>query len=131
MKKVFQTKFHGENSRGNCLAACLASVFDLSISDLPEFEMMERDEWIHVMLTWLEDRGYDLDVFRTNPGGELAKGTYYMAIGKSPRGIDHCVVYRDGFMVHDPHPQGGGLVKVDSYWTFIPCQEPTLERSLA
>lgn len=123
MQKVYQTKFHGETTRGNCLAACLASLFDVSISDLPKFEDMGQEEWINAMLQWVNGRGYDLEVYRSNPGGELARGMHYMAIGFSQRGVRHSVIYRDGFMVHDPHPEGGGLVKVDSYWVFEQCPE--------
>lgn len=123
MQKVYQSKFHGELTRGNPLAACLASLFEVSLADVPELEEMGAEEYIEAMLTWVNERGYDMEVYRSNPGGELARGMHYLATGTSPRGPRHSVIYRDGFMVHDPHPEGGGLVKVDSYWVFEQCQE--------
>jgi len=35
-----------------------------------------------------------------------------IAGGPGPRGCDHCVLMRDGKLVHDPHPEGGGLMSV-------------------
>ena len=39
-----------------------------------------------------------------------APDAYYLMGGMSLRGKPHCVVCLGGEMVHDPHPDGGGLV---------------------
>lgn len=34
---------------------------------------------------------------------------YYVLIGKSPKGIGHCVICLGGIVVHDPNPDGVGV----------------------
>lgn len=72
--------------------------------------------WENVRQFWLAGRGYketyikDIDAWLAeNPGA------YYIATGKSIRGVDHVVVYQYGQMVHDPHPSAAGVIKVDKY----------------
>jgi hypothetical protein len=45
--------------------------------------------------------------------------TYCIANGPGPRGFRHAVVYLNGELVHDPHPEGGGLLKVEEYEWFV------------
>lgn len=41
--------------------------------------------------------------------------TYHVVVGPSPRGAyNHAVVGLNGKIVHDPHPDGGGLL--DGAW---------------
>lgn len=42
-------------------------------------------------------------------------GVIYTATGPSSRGVIHIVVYKDGQMIHDPHPSNEGLVSVNYY----------------
>lgn len=37
-------------------------------------------------------------------------GMYVMIGGESPRGNNHVVIAADGEIIHDPHPDGGGLI---------------------
>ncbi len=47
---------------------------------------------------------------------------YYMAWGTSPRGIKHSVIYSKGKLVHDPHPDGGGVKDITNYvWLEKSC----------
>ena len=38
---------------------------------------------------------------------------YVIVAGMGPRGRQHATIWRDGQLVHDPHPSGTGLVSVE------------------
>lgn len=127
MKPVFQTKFSSRDrsTRGNCLAACVASLLEISIEHVPEWEEMDK-EWGDSFISFLEEKGIDFNGTFTMSGaahswqwlidnGYQGIDGHYIVCGKSPRfpQIDHAVIYRYGEMVHDPHPSAQGLYQVD------------------
>jgi len=128
MKPVYQTIF--DNKIGNCLQACVASILELELEDVPNF-MEAGDDWADEygrfmfrfglqLLTLDRDALLRQDVWW--PGG------YHIISGDSPRGDwQHSVVGYEGEMVHDPHPEGGGLVEPHSFDVFVStCKgEPT------
>jgi hypothetical protein len=110
MKPVDQTVVN--DSTGNCFSACLASILELSIDDVPNFMELEKktvESWFVLAWRWLRERGYRIEVgdFENsdNPEG------YWIASGKSYRYPDkhHAVVYLGNKMAHDPHPSRVGL----------------------
>lgn len=70
MIKIFQTKVVVKNSkgdivqRGNCYAACIASILEVPITEVPNVEVFYHIEdssfWIEAMLTFLQSKGWDL-----------------------------------------------------------------------
>lgn len=106
--------------RGNCWQTVIASVLDLPLDEVPHFVQDEVDHgmdfawhWWNRTLNWLRERGLRLDPCY---GLDGAPGDYVLVSGKSPRAggtIHHVVVYRDGAMVHDPHPDRTGLTTID------------------
>lgn len=109
MKQVKQTSFGTQPTLpdvGNCLAACVASILELPISQVPNFSFTPNGEdWYEdKLLTWLKTRGFTALFVKYDP--ELGRlGCYCVASGKSPRGDHlHAVVYKDGKVVWDPHP---------------------------
>lgn len=118
MKPVMQTLFGARS--GNCLAACFASLLERPICDFDGIDGTKEavDFWNEIRdrlslmgygVLWYERfKGTDI------PAGEIIGG------GKSPRGeFDHVVVMRDGKVVHDPHPEGGGLDGEVRYWILV------------
>ena len=118
MTPVFQTKFG--KGQGNCFAACLASLLDLSIEEVPNFCHEERNNtyWMRKVQKWLLK--YDLGIVSLNfykledmkeaiKIGNFPKNVYYIISGQSPRGLLHAVIGQNGEVVHDPHPDGGGI----------------------
>ena len=59
MKPVMQTKFTTEDMtvHGNCHAACIASILELPLEDVPAFEDMGH-EWSNALSIFLVERGY-------------------------------------------------------------------------
>lgn len=112
MKPVDQTIFG--DGKGNCFAACVASILELPIEEVPNFCEGWDEEWFDKYQEWLRPHGFSVVMlvawseWKPNPGQLCTMG------GKSPRGdFDHCVVGEwtgeEWRVVHDPHPSRAGL----------------------
>lgn len=137
MKPVFQTTKHNPpHSYGNCYRACVASILECDVDDIPAFETMRGfndagksgNEW------WMTYTGYlaGLGLFASRHSiedGKVPKG-YSIITGKSPRHpeVGHCVVALDGEIVHDP--AGKDVDPVREFWDFeilIPLDQMEVE----
>lgn len=101
MKKVYQTKFGCPN--GNCLPACLASIFDLDLEKIP---VWSGSNWWNEFTEWcvenlgLQPINIDVKNCFIQPKG------YYIINGESKNGnYWHSVVAKNGKVIHDPHPK--------------------------
>ncbi len=125
MTPVSQTKLYSDTGshHGNCFAAVLASLLDIPLWMVPEFEGMfarrdtywlqRVDEWLNTMFG--KDLNYDLPKHVDECGVSLPE--FYIVGGESSRGVEHAVIFSHGKMVHDPHPLGGGISKILMiYW---------------
>lgn len=111
---VMQTRFGDPD--GNCLEACIASITGIGIEEVPHFL---GDDWAYQYRKWLFNAGWHWQFFFV---GEIPTPIgLVIANGESPRGLGHSVLYREVKLAHDPHPEGGGILSVDS-WIII---EPT------
>jgi hypothetical protein len=119
MIKVYQNRFTkvDENgihiTKGNCYTACLASLLECKIEDLPAFHEFQADgSWFTVTFEILKKYGLTMDVNHK----DLIPEYYSIALGPSPRGHwGHAVIYYKDKLFHDPHPEGNGLKSVDQY----------------
>lgn len=115
VKFVDQTKLHSESVRGNCLAACLASVLEVEIEEIPQFEDMGED-WTRYVMKYLRSRRLDVQSVQASHW-QPAPGRIALAMGPSPRGgCHHAVLWQDGHVLHDPHPSRSGLGAVEYFW---------------
>jgi hypothetical protein len=118
MKKVYQEIISSDN--GDCMRACVASLFELDLYDVPHF--LEQEKWYHSFHGFFKEKGFDLcgDLYNRNysrlcnPTHELFKkekfhepsmlnkrnllkyesiGGFYMATVFSPKYFN----LRDGF----------------------------------
>lgn len=128
MIPVYQTKFSSADgsTHGNCLAACVASIFEIPIDQVPAWEEM-GEEWSDSFLQFIEESGYEYEgsyVVNGGTWGDMLQWSagvdgYFIVGGKSPRSYvqrGHAVIYRNGEMVHDPHPSGDGLSLVEDVY---------------
>lgn len=111
MKPIHQTLFGMPD--GNCIAACVASILELEGVELPS--LARENDWLEALNRWLRQLGqpWRAVCFYPSPAQlhyTMLPGVLLCAGGKGPRGHGHMVVWRDGAVVHDPHPEGGGLV---------------------
>lgn len=129
MRAVSQTTFGTDETApreqwGNCLSACIASILDLSVQEVPTF--VAEHDWFSAMERWLAERGWGVVVWpvQEGPPWYVSSGVYGIASGPSPRGPwSHSVVVRveDGQIVvaHDPNPSGEGLDGMARDVTFL------------
>jgi hypothetical protein len=139
MIPVTQTKVVVENSkneivqRGNCYAACIASMLEVPITEVPNVEVFYHlDNGYHseVMLTFLNSKGWDLcsddrfavfhkdlDEWTSDDMKNAAdlSDQLYLVSGDSPRGVSHICIYKNGLLIHDPHPTKEGLRRIWHY----------------
>ena len=108
MKPVFQDKFGKPD--GNCFAACVASILELDY--IPDINGND-DRWWFAVNEFLQPFGLFYLEFKVNhPDGELTLDMipgFVILVGPGPRGINHAVVGLNGKIIHDPHPDGGGI----------------------
>lgn len=125
----------GEGVWGDCHSACLASMLDLPLDDVPHFGEGGPDgqEFNRRVREWLSIRGLgqasaafegELDAVlrmmrHVNPG------VYYILGGRSLTGVNHSVVALENRIVHDPSLNESGIVRPCEdgfYWvTFLVC----------
>ena len=120
MKPVKQT-LDGPRE-GNCLQACIASLFEMPLEDVPHFVL--KGDWVKTLDNWLAQfdlQSVDIDLeYMRQQGGDMWKPYgYHLICGKSPRtDCEHAVVGYGGKMVFDPHWDGEGL-EIEKTWTLF------------
>ena len=115
MKPVDQTSFG--KPHGNCLQACIASVLELELDDVPNFMERRGDLWQEAVKDFLAR--FDLDFIDIAVQSEVyVPSGFHLIAGESQRGLFHSVVGLNGRLVHDPHPSRAGL-QTEEFWTLF------------
>jgi len=110
-----QTKLLTETVRGNCLATCLASIFEVSIDSVPAFEELpDPKAWKSSIKEWSAMNGYKA----TQVKPDKFNNNHYIAIGLHKTGCRHAVVGYQGAIVHDPDRLKAGLESIESLFIF-------------
>jgi hypothetical protein len=102
---------------GDCMRACIASLLDLPIIDVPHFfeggcESRVFDQRVaaflstHGLMEIQLDPSYARYVMR-----QRRQPCYHLMYGDTERGTYHAVVGLSGKMVHDPHPSKAGIIE--------------------
>ncbi len=123
MKPVDQTVMKPPN--GNCVAACVASILELPLDEVPNF--IEADEFWDDLNGWLAKRGLYIIVVPAD--GRVPRG-YHIIDGRSKSGPwNHVVVGYEGKMVHDPNPKRRGIKGApEAYWVFVTTDPAEAQR---
>lgn len=121
MKPVFQTVFDFEH--GDCMRACVASIFELSIEEVPNFNEPDSSHFEENLEEWCNTQEIKA-ISITCDDENLLKDCWVIAIGQSPRSKNkeykHAIVWYNKKMVHDPYPNGIGIIgKPEAYNIFI------------
>lgn len=123
MKKTYMTKFG--DGEGNCLTACIASLLERNIEELPNFSSFGKG-WHAKTVTILKQYGYDsiyvfADTLKTIPNPPIVSECLCIAIFDTGTHEDHAVIARWSAIyqktsntwdysvdeVFDPHPHRG------------------------
>ena len=91
MKPVDQTTFGPRTNGkvGNCMSACIASLLELGIDDVPYFMGTEDepdDLWKKRINRWAAPYGFSFMHFKTAKGFTEWPPGYYVLTGRSPAG---------------------------------------------
>lgn len=139
MKKQKQRKVSSVDGtvHGSCFRTCIAAILDLDQDELPHWEDMGT-EW-HMSFFETLDK-YGLEYYGTESMYRYQKdyGTVngfiaFMEAIKSYEGVDgyvcvsgtswrehvtrgHMVIYKNGELFLDPHPDNNGLKQMTEYW---------------
>lgn len=101
MIKVLQDKLLPPH--GNCMDACMASIFEIKLSDCPNYSPNNPDWWERIE-EFVNSKGFDL-LIGYRPDANIVPKGCQIAVVDSPRGPWlHAVVALDGVIVWDPHP---------------------------
>lgn len=112
---------------GNCEGATLATLLSLDINDMPDFwegcditkpfDSQNGQRYQENLNTFLAKHGYrSISLGADGPHVEwcveISKQmkVKHLVGGISPRGYMHSVIWENGELWHDPHPEGGGVV---------------------
>lgn len=107
MIKVYQTKY---GDTGNCMAACLASIFELDVSQIPDFfsgdGYSDHESWWKNLNLWLNSVGYGI-LTASISMDDLRKTKGYLIVSgiTSSEGSSrwHATIWKDGVLFHDPN----------------------------
>lgn len=121
---------------GSCLEACYATLLGVPLDDVPDPRQDNcatdacATEKIAARTAALADwlaEAYAMTAVSgkgPHPPGVLLRRSevplFWIASGKSERGLYHATVYSNGRLLFDPHPSRVGLIKVESWTVFVP-----------
>jgi len=130
MTYVDQTEFSDKDkgTKGNCLSACLANLLSIDLTLIPNFAYL-GDAWFPAFSSFLKENGYRFKgtYYFSSISDQASMGTWedllkinegingvYITAGPSPRleGVGHAVLYKDGNLLHDPHPSREGILSL-------------------
>ena len=112
MKPVKQTRFGEE---GNCWQACIASILELELDEVPDF-VNDYDDWYTETFEWLSDKDIGIN-YDEVPILEKGEFLAYIGCGVGKRELYHAVVLDFNLnMIHDPSPKNKGLDKIEAFF---------------
>lgn len=140
MKPVMQTKYGYPD--GNCFAACIASLLELSLDEVPAISSADDDYW-QQWQTWLAPRGLMMISWpcQVEAGPTMVPEGYALLAtqppdvdrGNAPEavGVGHSVVVFNGEVVHDPHPfkDLGKWVEWTAFMALDPARAVALDKA--
>jgi len=149
MKPIMQTDFTFES--GNCMQACVASIFELPLDQVPNFNREGPDHYNTFISDWASEFNMiALDIALTDDTLTLFKDTHMIAIGDSPRSPNyvhstsgpeefqihhnhqkHACIYLNNEIVHDPHPDGTGIYLPQDFFTVFIIKDPSLYNAVS
>ena len=98
---------------GNCLAACIASLLDVDVDDVPN----PRDDWWNDVNKWLREN-HACEMMNITFNENHMPSVPMIAVGDSPNypGKYHAVLWKGKSMIFDPSPTNNGLKGKPEYY---------------
>lgn len=132
MIPVHQTRFGAD---ANCHAACIASIFEVSLEDVPQPHVGDLDSiqsWHgyleRLQRDFLDQRGVcalSFGVHTTDTGEEIKpRGYSILSLHLQSTQQGHALVCLDGVPVHDPFPTTTQIEVTPLDWTLFALLDP-------
>lgn len=103
---------------GDCMRTAVASLLDMPVEAVPHFVLFEEPGvWFEAFNLWLRGRG-----LRIEPLSARNVDRECLALGMSPREVEHVVVWGPDGLVHDPHPSRAGI-EARQFWALTEIEE--------
>lgn len=151
-ERIDQTEFGDQI--GNCWSACIAMLLRLPLSEVPNFNTLPGDRPTRraAQMRFMHDHGWtlwtlwspevaatgaDMVINKVEHFGRVTRATtlpwppargFYIASGLSARDSRHSVIYKNGVLWHDPHPDRTGLTVMDCVDFLRPLYPAGLQR---
>jgi hypothetical protein len=97
---------------GDCMRTAVASLLDRPTEAVPHFVLF--DDWFGAFSLWLAG-----EQLRIRPLPASSVDRECLALGMSPRGVEHIVVWGPHGLLHDPHPSRAGI-EPRQFWALEP-----------
>lgn len=105
--------------QGNCMQACVASLFNVPMGEVPSFAADKQ--WFKAFRGFIRSKGYEpMSRFKERDSDIHVPSGLHLVSGKSSRGCEHMVIYKNGTLFHDPHPSNEGISEVLELTMLIP-----------
>lgn len=106
MKKITQSII--SKTKGDCLRAAIASMFELTVEQVPHFILFE-DNYFYMMICFIWGLGYNLNYADKKikfTKKHLINGCIMASVNsKTYKQVSHVVLVNStGKVIHDPHP---------------------------
>jgi hypothetical protein len=128
MKPAYTTIASSSGAYGDCIRACVASVFEMPTQAVPHFAYDGETApdpdgelpWIKRLRAWARAAGFE-PMFCTIPAPErhwpaALLNYHHMRLLQTEHGVDHWVVFFRDELVHDPSP--GTVLLTNAYPQF-------------
>lgn len=99
---------------GDCMRTAVASLLDLPTEAVPHFVLF--NDWFGAFSLWLQGRRLRIKGMRAADVDQPC-----LALGTSPRGVEHIVVWGPDGLMHDPHPSRAGI-EARQFWALVPIE---------
>lgn len=99
---------------GDCMRTAVASLLDLPTEAVPHFALFAGPgDWYDAFALWLKGQGLQI-----SPRTRQNVADPCLAIGMSPRDVEHVVVWGPEGLLHDPHPSRAGI-EPRQFWAIV------------
>ena len=124
MVPVEQTVFGPRH--GNCFAACLASILELPIDQVPDFiTTFEGHTWLPMLLDWLNKFGLSAVFLAYSSEVNAPSGYAILSAWNLRSNCKHAVVVKDGAIVWDPSPNRADGLGEPEHWMAFTVLDPS------
>ena len=91
---------------GDCFRACVASILEMDLDQVPNFVGMHPQEWFHALEEWLRHFGLGALYVRADEEFKTfaPPGFSVLSVDLKDSDVGHCVVAKDGKIAWDPSP---------------------------